>query len=76
VRFRELYISEPYPELAVVVHPRVPAAIVEKVQQALLGMKQDPDAYAILERAKSPGFVIATDRDYEGVRRVYRLIGQ
>ena len=76
VRFRELYISEPYPELAVVVHPRVPAAVVEKVRQALLGMKQDPGAYAILERLKSPGFEPATDRDYDGVRRVYRLIGQ
>jgi len=76
VRFRELYISEPYPELPVVVHPGVPAAVVEKVRQALLGMKQDPGASAILERAKSPGFEPATDRDYEGVRRVYRLIGQ
>jgi len=76
VRFRELYISEPYPELPVVVHPRVPAAVVDKVRQALLGMKQDPGAAAILERAKSPGFETATDRDYEGVRRVYRLIGQ
>jgi len=76
VRFRELYISEPYPELPVVVHPRVPAAVVEKVRQALLGMKQDPGASAILNRTKSPGFEPATDRDYEGVRRVYRLIGQ
>jgi phosphonate transport system substrate-binding protein len=39
-------------------------------------MKQDAGAYAILERVKSPGFEPATDRDYEGVRRVYRLIGQ
>jgi phosphonate transport system substrate-binding protein len=76
VRFRELYISEPYPELPVVVHPRVPAAVVEKVRQALLGMKQDPGASAILNRTKSPGFEPATDRDHEGVRRVYRLIGQ
>ncbi len=76
VRFRELYTSEPYPELAVVVHPRVPAAVVEKVRHALLGMKHDPGADAIRQRAQSPGFERATDRDYEGVRRVYRLIGQ
>ena len=76
VRFRELYISEPYPELAVVVHPRVPAGIVEKVRQALLGMKLAPRADAIRERAKWPSFETATDQDYEGVRRVYRLIGQ
>jgi len=76
VRFRELYTSEPYPELPIVAHPRVPGAVVEKVRKALLGMKQDPGAAAILDRTKSPGFETATDRDYEGVRRVYRLIGQ
>jgi phosphonate transport system substrate-binding protein len=75
VRFRELYISEPYPELAVVAHPRVSPAIAEKVRQALLGMKSDPGAAEIRQLTKSPGFEPATDADYEGVRRVYRLLG-
>jgi phosphonate transport system substrate-binding protein len=74
VSFRELFVSEPYPELAVVAHPRVPAAIVEKVRLALVGMKSDPDAAEIRQRTKSPGFEPATDADYEGVRRVYRLL--
>ena len=76
VHFRAIFTSEPFPELAVVVHPRVAPPVVDKVRQALLAMKTDPVAGPVLEQAKSPGFEPATDRDYDGVRRVYRLIGQ
>jgi phosphonate transport system substrate-binding protein len=76
VQFRQIFVSEGYPELAVVAHPRVPEPVVERVRQALLGMKQDPAAAPILARVKFTGFDSATDRDYEGVRRVYRQIGQ
>ncbi len=76
VQFREVFVSQGYPDLAVIVHPRVPAATVEKVRRALLGMKSDPAAAAMLSRASSRGFESATDRDYDGVRHVYRLIGQ
>ena len=54
----------------------MPAATVERVRRALLGMTSDPAAVAILAAAKSKGFEPAGDRDYDGVRRVYRLIGQ
>ena len=76
VRFRPIFTSEPYPELAVVAHPRLPAAVVDKVRRALLAMKTDPLAQPILEQAKSPGFEPATDRDYDSVRRIYKLVGQ
>ena len=76
VLFRAIFTSEPFPELAVVAHPRVAAPVVDKVRQALLAMKTDPLAGPVLEQAKSPGFEPATDRDYDAVRRVYRLIGQ
>ena len=76
VQFRAIYTSDPYPELAVVANPRVPAAVVDKVRQALLAMKTDPLASPVLEQATSPGFEPATDRDYDGVRRIYRLISQ
>jgi phosphonate transport system substrate-binding protein len=75
VGFRGIFTSEPYPELAVVAHRRLPRPVVEKVRQALLAMKTDPLAGPVLEQAKSPGFEPATDREYDGVRRVYRLIG-
>jgi phosphonate transport system substrate-binding protein len=76
VQFREIYVSEGYPDLAVIAHPRVPADTVERVRRALLGMSSDPTATPALTLAKSKGFEPAADRDYDGVRRVYRLIGQ
>jgi phosphonate transport system substrate-binding protein len=76
VEFRAIHTSEPFPELAVVAHPRVPAPVVEKVRRALVAMTTDPIAGPVLEQAKCPGFEPATDRDYDGVRRIYRLIGQ
>jgi phosphonate transport system substrate-binding protein len=76
MRFREIFTSEAYPELAVIAHPRLAPGVVARVQQALIGLKEDPNAAAILARARSKGFEPATDRDYDGVRRVYRLIGQ
>jgi ABC-type phosphate/phosphonate transport system substrate-binding protein len=76
VQFREIYVSEGFPDLAVIAHPRVPAASVERVRRALLGMAADPAAAPILAQWKFKGFEAATDRDYEGVRRIYRLIGQ
>jgi phosphonate transport system substrate-binding protein len=75
MRVRELYVSAGFPDLAVIAHPRVPAPIVAKVRQAFLSMKDDPGAAPILARAQCPGFEPAEDKDYEGVRRIYRLIG-
>lgn len=74
-RFRVLHLSEPYPEIPVIAHPRVPRETVERVRRALLAMKDDPEAGEILAKAKSPGFVPAEDNDYDGVRRVYRALG-
>jgi phosphonate transport system substrate-binding protein len=76
VRFREILVSEGYPDLAVIAHPRVPEATVEKVRRALLGLKDDPHAAGLREHVKFNGFAPATDRDYDGVRRIYRQIGQ
>jgi len=76
VRVREIYVSEGYPELAVIAHPRLPPATVQQVRHALLGMATDPAATPVLTRVKFRGFAPAVDRDYDGVRRVYRLIGQ
>ena len=74
--FREIFVSQGYPDLAVIAHSRLPAPAVDKVRNALIGMKSDPAAAPILAKAVSRGFEPATDRDYDGVRHVYRLIGQ
>jgi len=54
----------------------VPAATVDTLRRALLGMADDPAAVPILARVKFKGFAPASDRDYDGVRRVYKQIGQ
>jgi phosphonate transport system substrate-binding protein len=76
VQFRPIWESEAYPDLAVIAHPRVPREMVDKVRAVLLGMKKDPAAAEILVRAKSRGFDAAGDKDYEGVRHIYKAIGQ
>ncbi len=76
IRYRELYASEAFAELAVIVHPRVPRDKVDALRRALLGMKHDPKAADVLLKAKSPGFEAAGERDYDNVRRIYRKIGE
>lgn len=76
LRFRTLYTSEPYYDLAIVVHPRVAKARVREIQKALTGMTGNPKANAILIKSQFPGFEPATDKDYDNVRRVYRQMGQ
>jgi len=70
--FRTIYLSEPFPDLAVLAHPRLPAATVEAVRRALVGMTGDADARAVLAAADCPGFTDAAEDDYAGVRAVYR----
>jgi|SRR5436190_5467113 len=76
VRFREILVSDGYPDLAVIAHPRVPAATVERVRRALLGLREDTKAAGLREQIRFKGFAPATDSDYDGVRRIYRQIGQ
>ena len=39
-------------------------------------MGRDPHAAPVLALARFEGFDPAVNRDYDGVRRIYRLIGQ
>lgn len=71
-KLRTIHVSEPFPDLAIVVHPRLPAAVVARLRAAFVGMAADPDAAEILRTAKCPGFAAADDADYERVRAVYR----
>lgn len=71
LRYREIYVSEAYAEMPVVVHPRVPREHADMVRRALLAMADDPRAAAAREAAGSKGFHPADERDYDNVRRVY-----
>ena len=74
LRYREIYTSDPYPDLAVVAHPRLNREEAQAIQRALLAMRNDPKAAAILERNQFSGFSAASDKDYEKIRKTYRLL--
>jgi phosphonate transport system substrate-binding protein len=70
--YREVFVSEGFPDLAISVHPRVPKDVVAVVQQALLAMKGDQRAEKVLEAFGSSGFVAANEREYDTTRKVYQ----
>ena len=79
LRYRVLWASGAFPELALMAHPRVPAPVVESVRRAFVGMAHDPHgrpileaSAALLQQASPPGFVAADDRDYDSYRRFHR----
>ena len=47
--YREMFTSDGFAELPVIIHPRIPQADTAAIQKALLGMKNDPKAAAALE---------------------------
>lgn len=74
LRYRELYTSAPYPDLAVSVHPRLARDKVQAIQQALLQMRHDPAAAGLLESNRFAGFFPVSEADYLVVRKVYKAL--
>lgn len=74
LRYREVYVSEPYADLPVIAHPRLPKEQVEAIRKALLAMKTDPKAASTLETAGFGGFEPATDKDYDNARAIYSKV--
>ncbi len=79
LRYRILWQSRAFPELAISVHPRVPAEVTAAVRQAFASMAEDAEGRQILEASaqligqKPPhGFELATQADYEAYRVFYR----
>lgn len=79
VRYRVLWSSEPFHNLPVSVLPAVPAPVARAVRDALVAMALDPEGMRVLEASASLiheeaplGFVAATDRDYDNLRRFHR----
>lgn len=76
--YRVLWASENYLNIPIAAHPRVPAAQVSALRNALVAMASDPEgskilaASAALVRQSPPyGFAAAADQDYDNQRRVY-----
>ena len=79
ISYRVLWSSEPYQNIPISVHPRVPKRTVDAVREAFVRMSEDQEGARILaacaELIKQPspfGFVRATDADYENVREFHR----
>lgn len=72
LRTTSIFTSEGYAELPVLVHPRIPKAEMEAMQKALLGLRGDPRAAALLGKNGFAGFEAATEKDYDNVRKIYR----
>ncbi len=78
-RYRVLYDSEPYLDLAIMAHPKVPASISDKVRATFIGMTADPEGQRVLAAAANRigpaevhGFVAAKNSDYDNYRRFFR----
>ena len=76
MQFREVFVSPAIPTSPSSRILRLPAATIEKVRQALLGMKSDPAARRSHARGVPMVRTRHRARDYDSVRQVYRLIGQ
>ncbi|MGQ9862030.1 MAG: phosphate/phosphite/phosphonate ABC transporter substrate-binding protein [Thiobacillaceae bacterium] len=82
LRYRVLWTSDAFPDLAVMAHPRVPAEVVARVRHALLTLHETADgraalaaANAILKNPEPLRFVPATDADYAAYRAFWQRQG-
>ena len=63
-----IWQSEPICSHVVAVHPRMPGAAVERLQQRLIGWTETAAGVDILHRLSWPRLVPATDADFEPIR--------
>jgi len=78
-QYRALWTSEPYGDLCIMAHPKVPAAAVAAVTTALVEMSKDPEGRKVLQAGADLlkmngdlGFVKAEDSEYDNYRKFYR----
>mgnify|MGYP001567170171 CR=1 FL=1 len=79
IKYRVLWASPGYLNLPLAVHPSVPQTSARAVREAFVKMGSDPEGIKILQASSAllkqkilPGFVAATDKDYENVVHFYR----
>jgi phosphonate transport system substrate-binding protein len=78
-KFRVLWTSEPYHDLALMVSPKVPAADAQAVAKAFIGMTNDPQGRQVLAAGarliglpQDAHFVASDGREYASYRRFYQ----
>jgi phosphonate transport system substrate-binding protein len=65
---RLLWSTPPYTPHAFAAHPRLPALVVERVQQVMAQMHQDPDGLQLLQALHFKGIEPAQDQQWNDVR--------
>ena len=69
-QLRVLWTSVALPPFAFAAHPRVPKEVLAKVQKAMDEMDQNPQGVALLKANNFKGMEIATDEDYNDMRKL------
>lgn len=79
LRYRVLWQSETFRDLAISVHPRVPVEIVQRVRKAFAAMIDDANGLKVLEASgriinQQPpfGFALANQHDYQSYLDFYQ----
>lgn len=67
-QLRILWTTGAYTPHAIAAHPRVPAAVVKEVQQAMTAMDQDSQGRALLEAISFKGIAPAEDAEWDDIR--------
>ncbi len=62
------WTSNPFTPHAFAAHPELDSELVERIQQALLGMNSDPEAAPLLKAINFKGFEVASHTDWDDVR--------
>ncbi len=78
-RYRVIWASPDYLGLPLAAHPKVSKDKVNAVRDAFVGMSSDPEGMRILATSSAaikqkplPGFLPASDKDYENIVEFYR----
>lgn len=72
-QLRILWSSDPMPPFTFSAHSRVPQAVLQKVQKAMLEMADDPEGRDLLKAINMKGIAVAQDSEYDAVRKLKLL---
>ncbi|MEZ5600713.1 MAG: phosphate/phosphite/phosphonate ABC transporter substrate-binding protein [Candidatus Competibacteraceae bacterium] len=70
-RLRILWTTQAFPPSAFAAHPRIPVAVVERLQQAMLHLDDDAAGRAALATIGFKAIATARDADYDAVRALH-----
>ena len=67
-QLRVLWTTEGYTPHAFAAHPAVPIGVVDRLQQAMLNMKNDSEGMQLLKNLSMEGFTFTHDSEWDDVR--------